>query len=91
MIGTSPVKQSLILHISRPVRDLISKFSLILLFIIAVSGIYISKNESDVSVSIRTYVLDVTYPVISFLSKPVVFIGDVNKSIKSYFFLQKKK
>jgi rod shape-determining protein MreC len=69
---------------------MIRKFSLVLLVIIAISGIFISKNDSSVTVAIRTYVIDFTYPVITFLSKPFEMVEDLNKSIKSYFFVHKK-
>ncbi|MDA0782083.1 MAG: rod shape-determining protein MreC [Rickettsiales bacterium] len=90
MISSTPVKSSFIIHISRPVKALIRKFSLALLFILAISGIIIGKIDSPITNDIRTKITDITSPVIGTMSVPVNFISNFKESMQSYFFVHKK-
>jgi len=90
MISSTPVKSSLILHISRPVKVLIKKFSLALLFIIAIFGIFISKSDNPYSYKLRTSVLDFASPAIGAMSKPINFVSNMSESFASYLFVHSK-
>ena len=90
MISSTPVKSSFIIHISRPVKALIKKFSLALLFILSISAIIISKVDSPITNDIRTKALDFASPVIGTMSSPVSFVSNINESFQSYLFVHSK-
>lgn len=63
---------------------------MLLLFFIAIAGIFISKHESPFSDKIRTTVLDWSAPIMDLAATPVHFSGDLGEAFNSYLFVHEK-
>jgi rod shape-determining protein MreC len=66
------------------------KFSLALLFALAIAGIIISKVDNPFSNKIREEVLNVSAPIIGVMSSPFKFVSNFQDSVKSYLFVHQK-
>ncbi len=84
------VSSSSIIHISKPARALIKRFSLIILIIISVAGLFISQDESVASKKMRIAILETTAPFIDVVAKPFSWAFSANESLRSYFFVHDK-
>lgn len=82
--------RSTVLYFSRPVRELLGRFSIILLFVLAMAGIFISKSDSSIAYSIRSKIIDVVSPITSAASKPFANIKTIGDNLSSYLFVRKR-
>ena len=90
MISSAPVRSSFIIHLSRPVKALIKKFSLVLLFLLSIAALIISKIDSPITNDIRTKVIDFTSPAIGIMSAPINFVSNIGESFNSYMLVHSK-
>jgi rod shape-determining protein MreC len=84
------VKSSSIIRISRRTKALIKRAFLLLLFFIAIAGIFISKNNSPFSDKVRTAVLDWSAPIIDWVAIPFHFSSNLAEALDSYLFVHEK-
>jgi rod shape-determining protein MreC len=56
----------------------------------AIMGVLISRDESQFSNKLREKVVDTSLPIINFVSRPVKFVGELDDSVKGYFFAREK-
>lgn len=64
---------------------LLMRFSLVLLFCIAATSVFVSQNNSPLATSIRTHTADITAPALYALSRPVAWIATGADIVRSYF------
>lgn len=83
-------RTSFIINISRPLRLVIKRFSIILLFIAAFAGIFISNNQSEVAKEARVAAVEASTPITSAIAKPFNFVSDISGSFKTYLFVHSK-
>ena len=81
---------SLIIHMSKPVRDIIRRFSLLLLFLAAILGIFITQTNSNFSQTSRAKISDILSPFSVIITAPMNLISNIDNSISSYLFVKHK-
>lgn len=83
-------RPSLIIYFSRPMRNLVNRFSMALFFLLAVFAIFVTQTDNNLAYNIRTKVADIVSPVTKSVSVPVNFVTGVDDSLGSYFFVRSK-
>jgi rod shape-determining protein MreC len=83
-------QSSLILHISRPVRNLIRRFSLGLLIFISLVSVIAVNSENSAVIAVRMKVVDSLSPVIEVISYPIEMFRGAGEYVKTYLFVHSK-
>ena len=83
-------RASFILHISRPARSILRRFSFGLLIFLSIVLVATDKSENNTLVFVRTKVIDILSPVLEVIVVPLNMIRDSEESLKTYLFVHAK-
>ncbi len=83
-------RSSFILHLSRPVRDIIRRSSFGLIIFLAIVLILTGKSENAKVLSVRAKVMDVLTPALQLVVVPIDAMRDSKDNLKTYLFVHDK-
>jgi rod shape-determining protein MreC len=83
-------RDGFILNFSRPVRDLIRRFSFGLLIFISIILVLTGKSKNDTVSLFRTQIIDFLSPIMEAVLLPFNIIKDSGDSFKTYIFVHSK-
>lgn len=81
---------SVILYISRPVRDMLRKFSFALLITLSLLMLFVGKVESPFTHSVRLAVMDYYTNIAQYVMLPVEVVRGAQETVRDYFFVYSK-
>ncbi len=83
-------KASFILNVSRPVRELLRRFSFGVLIFVSIIAIIVGRSQNDFLTNLRTHILDFLSPILEIAVIPLDIASKSEEAFSSYLFVHSK-